>query len=129
MKDILVIQFSSTAPELIGTELLCDGLQSSPRLPLCDDDAGRISPSIPEELTLGFGGKPIHNSGSTVNEMGNPGPKIDTGDAKVSFRDKLIGDSTVKTLAFADTLLGEKVAKIESNTEDDIPMVTFTEEA
>ncbi|MED6195496.1 hypothetical protein PIB30_038442, partial [Stylosanthes scabra] len=76
-----------------------------------------------------LGGKPIHDSGSTVNEMGNPGPRIDTGDAKVSFRDKLIGDSTIKTLAFADTLLGEKVAKIESNTEDDIPMVTFTEEA
>ncbi|MED6227518.1 hypothetical protein PIB30_114346, partial [Stylosanthes scabra] len=76
-----------------------------------------------------LGGKPSHDLGNAGNEMGKSETKIDNGDAKVSFRDKLIGDSTIKTLAFADTLLGEKVANIDSNTADDIPAVSFTEEA
>ncbi|MED6188390.1 hypothetical protein PIB30_085535, partial [Stylosanthes scabra] len=76
-----------------------------------------------------LGGHPIQDSINSGNEMGNSGPQIRSGDAKISFRDKLIGDSAIKTLAFADTLAGEKVAKIDTNTEDDIPAVSFTEEA
>ncbi|MED6211351.1 hypothetical protein PIB30_072856, partial [Stylosanthes scabra] len=77
--------------------------------------------------------KSMHVSGNDENNAGNnvwnTGNETGRTNAKVSFRDKLIGDSTIKVLAFADSLTGEKVASIDSKTDDDIPVVSFTDEA
>ncbi|MED6141975.1 hypothetical protein PIB30_108789, partial [Stylosanthes scabra] len=62
---------------------------------------GAENGSNTEDMNLG--GTHIHDLSNAGNELGNSGPHIGTGVAKVSFRDKLI--------------------------EDDIPAVTFTEEA
>ncbi|MED6176535.1 hypothetical protein PIB30_089206 [Stylosanthes scabra] len=48
---------------------------------------------------------------------------------RVSFRDKLVGDFTAKALGYADSLTGEKMALIDSNTDDDITNVSFILEA
>ncbi|MED6130041.1 hypothetical protein PIB30_114201, partial [Stylosanthes scabra] len=112
----------------LGVLLLTFGY--SLRLEICwFDSSGKMNKDHGiKQAESGLGEKPTHDSGNAGNKMGNSGPQMPTGEAKVSFRDKLIGDSTIKTLAFADTLCGEKVAKIDSNTEDDIPAVSFTED-
>ncbi|MED6177696.1 hypothetical protein PIB30_100534, partial [Stylosanthes scabra] len=67
----LLRRFSSTATELAGTELLYDGLQSSPRLPPCDGDAGRSSPSIPALQAHKFPSSSIRFHTVVPNRIGN----------------------------------------------------------
>ncbi|MED6154582.1 hypothetical protein PIB30_113906, partial [Stylosanthes scabra] len=51
------------------------------------------------------------------------------GTARISFRDKLVGESSIKYLGFADSLVGEKMASIDFKTDDDITAITFSSEA
>ncbi|MED6159848.1 hypothetical protein PIB30_045989 [Stylosanthes scabra] len=51
------------------------------------------------------------------------------GTTRISFRDKLVGESSIKSLGLADSLLGENMASIDFKIDDDITAISFSSEA
>ncbi|MED6109372.1 hypothetical protein PIB30_031987 [Stylosanthes scabra] len=62
-------------------------------------------------------------------EGGNGGPFLVGVSSKIYFRDKVVGEASVKAIEKADSLVGERMASIIAPDDENIPRVTFTAEA